>query len=160
MATSWPCCASIRRSPEPHASPEWAMSLRTPLVYPGFVSPLAHSRRDLLDSESVWTLTRNPKCDAGRLSPGGPAALWTWPRAACEGWAPRPDPRQLRLYFPVCTPRAPVKTRLRPTVPGSTLARRHLESHVCTRCTITPPGAPAAFPGGSWLFPTSQPHPS
>lgn len=109
------------RGPPP--APRWATSLRTAMGYPGCFSPSERSRHDLFDSESARTLTRGPL--------GAGSSVGVAEGRPC-GAAPHPTLGSLASVSPLYAG-APVKTRPRPTVPGSTPAGRHLESQDCSR---------------------------
>lgn len=122
------------RGPPP--APRWATSLRTAMGYPGCFSPSERSRHDLFDSESARTLTRGPL--------GAGSSVGAAEGRPC-GAAPHPTLGSLASVSPLYAG-APVKTRPRPTVPGSTPAGRHLESQDCSRRMGHPARRPRRLP--------------
>lgn len=120
----------------PLPAPRWATSLRTAMGYPGCFSPSERSRHDLFDSESARTLTRGPL--------GAGSSVGVAEGRPC-GAAPHPTLGSLASVSPLYAG-APVKTRPRPTVPGSTPAGRHLESQDCSRRMGHPARRPRRLP--------------
>lgn len=124
------------RGPPP--APRWATSLRTAMGYPGCFSPSERSRHDLFDSESARTLTRGPL--------GAGSSVGVAEGRPC-GAAPHPTLGSLASVSPLYAG-APVKTRPRPTVPAPRQLGGISSRRTAPDAWVTPPGGPAASPGG------------